>query len=337
MRRTLLPARLLLGLLALLVFACAAPRLRGEEWQPIRIGSGVSGHIHPSACVTKSGTVIVSYCKSEAKDLLISRSTDGGRTWSEPTESPVTEKIAMYPGSLTTLADGRIVHLWNVWYTDDKGVKSRYPQFSISSDDGLTWSEPVSLPKNPAAHSVVRHPLVELAPDKWLMTLSDKTILYNPLSAEVRPFGDDRNHGLEPIVRTIKGTLVSGLGLRSTDGGQTWDKIEPFPKISDNGWRFDLMTMENGWLLTAEVIGPGVGGDKWRFVISRDDGKTWDFDGALDFYNPGRPIGGRACPKTVQLDKEMIGTVFYDTDENQPGGSGVFFLRTSIAKLADAK
>jgi hypothetical protein len=308
--------------------------LAAGDWKPVRIGSGVSGHIHPAACVTKKGTVIVSYCQSEAKDLLISRSTDGGRTWSEPAESAVTEKVSMYPGALTTLSDGRVVHIWNVWYVNEKGEKSRYPQFSISSDDGVTWSEPVSLPKNPAEHSVLRHPLVELAPDKWLMTLSDKTIVYNPATGDVSSFGDGRSHGLEPIVRTIKGTLVSGLGLRSTDGGQKWDKIEPFPNISKDGWRYDLMTMENGWLLTAEVIGPGVGGDKWRFVVSRDDGKSWDFDNTLEFYNPGRPIGGRACPKTVQLDKDTIGTVFYDTDENQPGGSGVFFLLTPIAKLA---
>ena len=71
-------------------FSAGTPRSEAEDWKPVRIGSGVSGHIHPSACVTKQGTVIVSYCKSEAKDLLISRSTNGGRTWSEPAESPVT-------------------------------------------------------------------------------------------------------------------------------------------------------------------------------------------------------------------------------------------------------
>jgi hypothetical protein len=240
----------------------------------------------------------------------------------------------MYPGSLTTLKDGRVVHFWNVWYADEQGQRSRYPQFSISSDDGETWSEPVSLPKNPAAHSVVRHPLVELGPAAWLLTLSDKTILYDPLTAKVGPFADDRHHGLEPIVRTIQGTLVSGLGLRSADGGQTWEKIEPFPSIRQDGWRYDLMTLNNGWLLTAEVSGPGIGGDAWRFVVSRDDGKSWDFSGALEFYRPGRPIGGRACPKTVQLDQETIGTALYDTDASQPGGSGVFFLRTPIAKLS---
>ena len=38
-------------------------------------------------------------------------------------------------------------------------------------------------------------------------------------------------------------------------------------------------------------------------------------------------------PKTVQLDKETLGTVFYDVDEKQSGGSGVFFLCTPLKSL----
>ena len=124
---------------------------------------------------------------------------------------------------------------------------------------------------------------------------------------------------------------------RSTDVGKTWDKIDPFPKISENGWRFDLVALRNGWLVASEVLGPGTGGDRWRFVVSRDDGKTWDFDSAHEFYNPGRPIGGRACPKTVQIDADTLGTVFYDVDSKQAGGPGVFFLRTPLAMLTAGK
>jgi hypothetical protein len=35
----------------------------------------------------------------------------------------------------------------------------------------------------------------------------------------------------------------------------------------------------------------------------------------------------------VQLGKEALGTVFYDVDAKQPGGPGVFFVRTPLAKL----
>src|SRR6185369_7689908 len=127
----------------------------------------------------------------------------------------------IYPGSLTTLADGRIVHIWNTWYLDEKakGGKSRFPQYSISEDEGQTWSEPKSLPKNPDAESVQRHPIVELDKARWLCPLMDKTVVYSPSDGAVAPFGDGRSHGLVPIVRTAKGTLVSGAGLRSTDEG----------------------------------------------------------------------------------------------------------------------
>ena len=312
-------------------FADEAPRY-------VRLGSGMSGHIHPAACVTKKGTVLVLYCQTEAKDMRLCRSTDGGQTWSEPAAYLPTAKLSIYPGALTTLSDGRVLHVWNTWYPDKnlKSGKNRFPQYSLSSDDGLTWSEPFDLPKNPEMESVLRHPVVELGPREWLLALMDKTVLYDPMTHAVSPFGDGRSHGLTPIVRTPKGTLISGTGTRSTDGGQTWQKVEPFPNIKENGWRFDLMVVNNGWLVTAEVIGPGVGGDKWRFVVSRDDGQSWDFDHTVEFYNPGRPIGGRACPKTVQLDNDTLGTVFYDVDPNQPGGSGVFFLRTPIAVMGPA-
>src|SRR5689334_6608453 len=129
-----------------------------------RIDSGVSGHIHPALCVTNKGTLVATYCRSEYKPHLITRSTDGGKTWSKPALFPHTVKTPVYPGSLTTLADGRIVHAWNVWFDLAPKGKSRHVAYSISSDDGLTWSEPVNLDrgKNPATHSVIRHPIVEL-------------------------------------------------------------------------------------------------------------------------------------------------------------------------------
>lgn len=317
----------LLGVLALVAGADpAAPKL-------VRIASDVSGHIHPAACVTRKGTILVIYSKSDFKDLRQSRSTDGGQTWSAPVAVAHTEKLSIYPGSLTTLRDGRVIHAWNTWYTEGKEAKSRFVQFSISSDEGKTWSDPKSLPKNSEAHSIIRHPIVELAENEWLFPLSDQTVVYDPRTEKPTPLGDGHKHGLVPIVRTPKDTLVSGSGLRSTDRGKTWQKVAPFPKIGSDGWRYEMIALDNGWLVAGEVLGPGTGGDRWRFVVSRDDGQSWDFDGAVELYNPGRPIGGRACPRTVQLDKETLGTVLYDVDARQPGGPGVFFLRMPLTKL----
>jgi hypothetical protein len=103
------------------------------------------------------------------------------------------------------------------------------------------------------------------------------------------------------------------------------------PDIYTQGWRHELVCLANGWLLASEILGPGVGGERIRYVISRDDGLTWP--DTYEFYNPGRPIGGRACPRTVELDEKTIGVVFYDVDAKEQDGRGLFFLRIPLQKL----
>jgi len=317
------------------LFASASFGQQAKPAPPVRVETGVSGHIHPALCITSKGTLVAVFCKAEYKPYLITRSTDGGRTWSQPALFPHTIKDSIYPGSLTTLSDGRLVHAWNVWFTLADAAKSRHAAFSISSDDGITWSAPRSLAKNkdPKVHSVIRHPILEVSPDSWLLPLADRTVLYHPATGEETPFGDATSHGLVPVVRTPAGTLVSGAGKRSTDGGKTWRQINPFPDVSTQGWRHELVALKNGWLLASQILGPGVGGDRINFIVSRDDGKSWDMDHPVEFYNPGRPIGGRACPRTVEMDQQTLGTIFYDTSEKQPGGSGVFFRTLPSASL----
>src|SRR5437764_8914701 len=113
------------------LFAAALPAQEADVPPLVRIDSGVSGHIHPALCLTKKGTLVAVYCKSEYQPYLITRSTDGGKTWSKPTLFPHTVKTQVYPGSLTTLADGRLVHAWNVWFSPTEKVKSRYVAYSI--------------------------------------------------------------------------------------------------------------------------------------------------------------------------------------------------------------
>ena len=302
---------------------------------PVRIDSGVSGHIHPALAITKKGNLVAVYCKSEYKPYLVTRSLDMGKTWSKPALFPHTVDTQVYPGSLTTLADGRLVHAWNVWFNIDDKKRSRHVAFSISEDDGVTWSKPKNINKNKdeKIESVIRHPIVELSTDKWLLPLMDRTVLYNPATGEESVFGDVKNHGLVPIIKTVKNTLVSGKGLRSTDEGKTWVEIKPFPDVSSQGWRHQMVSLDNGLLVASQIVGPGFGGDVINFIVSKDDGKTWLLDKPVEFYNPGRPVGGRACPRSVMLDDQTLGTIFYDTDAKQSGGSGVFFRTMPLSLL----
>lgn len=300
---------------------------------PFRIAVPINGHIHPAACVSHEGTVVVTYGRVNHRDLRITRSMDGGKTWAEPVPFEHTVEKTYYPGSLTTLADGRLVHAWNRWDTDVTEKEPRSVLYSVSEDDGLSWSAPQPLPRDPQVRSIIRHPFVELAPNQWLFSLSDRTLVFNPTNGAAEDFGDGRVHGLIPIVRTPQGTFVSGAGLRSTDGGKTWAEIDGFPNLKEQGWRHEMVCLSNGLLLASEILGPGFGGERIRYVISRDDGRTWTDH--FEYHNPGRPIVGRACPRTVELDEQNIGVVFYDISPDQQGGPGLFFLRIPIAKLAD--
>jgi hypothetical protein len=297
----------------------------------IRIGDAVNGHIHPSVCLSRGGVLVVTYGRVNHRDLRITRSKDLGKTWSELAPFPHTIDKSYYPGSLTALSDGRLVHAWNRWSTDTNESEPRSVLYSVSRDNGETWDVPRAFPRDEKRRSVIRHPFVELPGGHWLVSLDDRTFLFDEATQAAREFGDGRLHGLVPIVRTPKGTFVSGAGLRSTDEGRTWSPIANFPNIKEQGWRHELVCLSDGLLLASEILGPGFGGERIRYRLSRDDGQTWP--DSYEYYNPGRAIGGRACPRTVELNGEAIGVVFYDVDAQQAGGPGVFFLRIPRARL----
>ncbi|MCH8829738.1 MAG: exo-alpha-sialidase [Planctomycetes bacterium] len=299
--------------------------------RPLRIARPVNGHIHPAICKTAQGTIVVIFGRVNHTDLRITRSRDGGKTWTPAKPFVHTMKKTYYPGSLTALKDGRILHAWNRWSRDDNQKEPRSVLYSFSADEGVTWTQPKPFPRDPKLRSIIRHPLVELDHNRWLVSLSDKTIVFDPATATGKPFGDGRVHGLVPVVRTPRGTFISGSGLRSTDGGKTWTGIEKFPDIKSQGWRHEMICLSNGWLLASEILGPGFGGERIRYRISLDDGLTWN--GVFEYYNPGRPIRGRACPRTVELDAKTIGVVFYDIEPKQKGGPGLFFLRIPLARM----
>ena len=316
---------------------------------PIRITHVIDGHVHPSFCKTQSGDLLAVYNieGGGGKELLLCRSTDGGFNWTAPEPIAAICNCSIYPGSLTVLADGRILLNW-ACYRDTQDTLWREPQFSLSDDEGRTWSTPHSYPiANRSNHACIRHALIEWSANEWLCPFYDRTVLYNTATDTLTPFGDGRNHGMVPIVRTAEGTLISGApqaeapvpvgqpgnmvdGLRSTDDGNTWTALGVFPHFGVAG--YDLTLLTNGWaVLTYIVYGVGVDGEfSYEMVISRDDGRTWDFEYPIEIYNPGRRIGGRGWPRTIQIDDETLATLFYDLSPEQAEGPGLYVVRTHL-------
>ena len=317
--------------------------------QPIRIADIIGGHVHPTACVTDSGKVLVVYNKEGGggKELLLSHSSDGGLTWSCPTPMPTIQNCSIYPGSLTTLSNGTILLNWSC-YRKTRETLWREPQFSLSYDEGETWSDPQNYPiTNHTNYTCLRHAVVERSVSEWVCPFYDRTVLYDHQSDQIKPFSDGRNHGMVPVICTGNGVLISGApqanapvpigvpgemvgGLRSTDDGLTWTAMNVFPHFGVAG--YDLTSLTNNWVvLTYIVYGIGHDGEfSYGLTISRDEGITWHFDTAFEVYNPGRRIMGRGWPRTVQIDDETLGTIFYDLDQDQPDGPGVFIVHTPL-------
>ena len=62
----------------------------GHSAEPVQIvPSPRSGHVHPSICKTRDGTLVVVY--KGANVLMVSRSSDGGETWDEPRKIATSE------------------------------------------------------------------------------------------------------------------------------------------------------------------------------------------------------------------------------------------------------
>lgn len=325
----------------------------------------VGGHVHPSICVAPSGDVVVVFNRGpgDADELLLTRSSAKGLSWSSPVVIPQSVRRCpdgVYPGALTVLRSGEILlH----WYRYGPTAESRWnfgPEYCVSVDDGLTFSEPclINVPHSAGIHTQPegRHPFLELDDDTWVLPLYDRTVAYSRSTGAITAWGDGRNHGMVPLVRTRTGALISGapqdiatvpvgppdpsgqmaLGLRSVTQGESWQPLRQLGHFGVCG--YDLTVLTNGWVVhTAVMYGIGRDGE-WSIELwlSQDDGVTFDNTTAAVVYHPGRRIEGRGWPRTVQLDAETVGTLFYDlTDETegQVGGPSLWFQRTKIATM----
>ena len=324
---------------------------------PTRIVDVVYGHIHPALTLTHDGQLLAAFVTSGqgGKELLLCRSTDAGHTWTPPVAITGPEDDNIYTGSLTTLRDGRILANWSCYKPEtrpgQKYDKYREARYSISRDEGRTWTRARSYPvENLTLYTCLRNPIVELDGGRWLLTFFDRTAAFDPARNTLHSWGDGRKHGMVPIVRTPRGTFISGTsdadspvlggkvkdpvgGLRSTDGGKTWQPLHALPRLGVSG--HDIIVLRDGSLLltTPEYRES----DGWeigiRMILSTDDGQTWPEKQSLTIHSAGRRIMGRGWPRTVQIDDTTLGTVFFDLEKTMPGGPGLFFIRTPLAAL----
>ncbi len=312
--------------------------------QPIVIGKSVAGHVHPSICRTKDGTLIVVYKGADV--LMRTRSLDGGQTW-EPAEAIATSAkrpdvirevkiFEVYPGTADVLPDDRVLVTWN-YIADDKAKDGYYERallYSISADQGRTWSEQGLIGPVEGKHlGAVRHNVLPWSDGRWLLPLRGAPPrLFNPKTGASEVFTlispDKKQHAFQQIVRTPKGSLLA-MGpvlLRSTDEGKSWTTIDAFravPDIDTAEGRY-LTVLRDGRILVTFGVGTANKGLSYNF--SAADGLTWNNDHTVVLL-PEASIAARYySARTVQLDDQHIGTVFVH--------GGVSFLKVHIDRVA---
>jgi hypothetical protein len=318
-------------------------RLQADE-QPVSIlAAKIGGHIHPSICRTKNGTLIAVY---RGKNVMMrSRSTDGGATWETPEPIATTakrpdgirevSKFEVYPGTADVLPDDRVLVTWN-YIADDKANDGYYERallYTLSSDQGRTWTEQALIGPVDGKHlGAVRHNVLPWSEGRWLLPLRvGPPRVFDPKSGATTVFPlvgpSGKQHSYQQIVRTAAGTLIA-MGpefLRSTDEGQTWTQLEDFPAKPDGDsaeGRYLTVLADGGLLVTW-----GIGNDNkgLHYNYSRDDGRTWG--PKVTVLPEVHAIARYYSARTVEVDADHIGTVFMN-------GNGVHYVKVRTAKLA---
>ena len=231
---------------------------------------------YPSIAMDQGGNLLVLFTQQTADqedngrgDLLLARSTDGGRSWSDAQvvyQGETGEPRAM--GTLTVLDSGRIIAPFVEWI--DRGTSARLALLS-STDHGASWT---------ATSPRVESPLDWLQPTGRIAETNAGELI-------MAVHGAESEANLKAMIHS------SGL-LRSTDGGQSWGHFSwlaqsnqrvigslATTRFSFEGPVLAVYTNPDGnqnWMAMASARRLGEGPDSPVVIVrmwSDDEGRTW--------------------------------------------------------------
>jgi hypothetical protein len=187
------------------------------------VAFGPGGSVYVSTLVFNTG------CDS---GVLVSRSTDGGRTFGPPMTAHRSASCAVSDDKNWLVVDngarsphrGRVYQFWTPFLTDPFGNPDGSPQAVVWSDDqGRTWSPPVNVS---ATHANTQNSQPMIAPNGTVvdsfMDFGPDQAEEGPEAAEARTGAAARTAPVAPGPRAVAGPFPALVTARSTDGGASW-------------------------------------------------------------------------------------------------------------------
>jgi len=229
----------------------------------------------PFLCECSDGTLLAVHVIGEAFESVdgtsyISRSHDGGKTWSAPV-AMFDKSAAARPFSdcckVTALPDGRLVGVGYAYYRDDPelplgnpvtgGLLDDFVFWVCSEDNGKTWSPMQTIDCAWGPHVEASAPLTVLKNGSWITPIT----------------------GFPQWDGTMTGPMC-GRALRTDDGGKTWNDDAVCMEFAGQAvtcYEQRLCALDSGTLVCIGWNEDTVSGQRLNnhYTFSTDNGKTW--------------------------------------------------------------